>query len=89
MWTLDSISTLFFLIINGTLVILHIYCQPLIWFLSSGSPDDWECFLHYIGCLLEDDSSWCNGDPIHRSNPLDCKLPHLTDEVVHILAFTL
>ncbi|KAF7119591.1 hypothetical protein RHSIM_Rhsim13G0064100 [Rhododendron simsii] len=44
-------------------------------------PDDWECFLHYLGCLLEDDSSWCNGDPIHRSNPLDCKLSHLTDEV--------
>lgn len=60
--------------IKGTLVLLHIYCQPLIWFLSSGSPDDWECFLHYLGCLLEDDSSWCNGDPIHRSNPLDCKL---------------
>lgn len=44
-------------------------------------PDDWECFLHYLGSLLEDDSSWCNGDSIHRSNPLDCKLSHLTDEV--------
>ncbi|XP_052190643.1 N-terminal acetyltransferase B complex auxiliary subunit NAA25 isoform X2 [Diospyros lotus] len=47
-------------------------------------PDDWEYFLHYLGCLLQDDSSWCNGtngDPIHPSKSVDCKLSHLTDEV--------
>ncbi|KAA8549466.1 hypothetical protein F0562_001150 [Nyssa sinensis] len=47
-------------------------------------PDDWECFLHYLGCLLEDDSSWCKGassDPIHPPKSVDCKLLHLTDEV--------
>lgn len=54
-------------------------------FLSSGSPDDWECFLHYLGCLLEDDSNWSNGvlsDPIHPPKFIDCKLSHLADEVV-------
>ncbi|XP_010257019.1 PREDICTED: phagocyte signaling-impaired protein isoform X2 [Nelumbo nucifera] len=47
-------------------------------------PDDWECFLHYLGCLLEDDSSWCSGsinDIIHPPKSVDCKLFHLTDEV--------
>ncbi|GMP48987.1 hypothetical protein CsSME_00016140 [Camellia sinensis var. sinensis] len=47
-------------------------------------PDDWECFLDYLGCLLEDDSSWCNGansDPIYPSKSVDCKLAHLSDEV--------
>ncbi|KAL7187189.1 hypothetical protein ACSBR1_037292 [Camellia fascicularis] len=37
-----------------------------------------------LGCLLEDDSSWCNGadsDPIHPSKSVDCKLAHLSDEV--------
>ncbi|KAL7249822.1 hypothetical protein ACSBR1_011907 [Camellia fascicularis] len=51
---------------------------------GSKSPDDWECFLDYLGCLLEDDSSWCNGadtDPIHPSKSVDCKLTHLSDEV--------
>ncbi|CAL5425751.1 unnamed protein product [Camellia sinensis] len=36
-----------------------------------------------LGCLLEDDSSWCNGtdsDPIHPSKSVDCKLAHLSDE---------
>ncbi|TXG74476.1 hypothetical protein EZV62_003055 [Acer yangbiense] len=48
------------------------------------SSDDWECFLHYLSCLLEDESSWCNGatdDPIHTKKFVDCKLSHLTDEV--------
>ncbi|XP_059429676.1 N-terminal acetyltransferase B complex auxiliary subunit NAA25 isoform X2 [Corylus avellana] len=48
------------------------------------SPDDWECFLHYLGCLLEDDSSWVNGvlnDPIAPPKFLDCKLSHLPDEM--------
>ncbi|CAL5324111.1 unnamed protein product [Camellia sinensis] len=49
-----------------------------------------ECFLDYLGCLLEDDSSWCNdadSDPIHPSKSVDCKLAHLSDEVFdsHIL----
>ncbi|KAK9279563.1 hypothetical protein L1049_013242 [Liquidambar formosana] len=47
-------------------------------------PDDWECFLHYLSCLLEDDSSWCNGaisDPIHPPKCVNCKFSHLTDEL--------
>ncbi|KAM7496400.1 hypothetical protein LguiA_020814 [Lonicera macranthoides] len=47
-------------------------------------PDDWECFLHYLGCLLEDDSSWCkdvNGDAIHPPKSVDCKLAHLSDDL--------
>ncbi|CAL5431006.1 unnamed protein product [Camellia sinensis] len=49
-----------------------------------------ECFLDYLGCLLEDDSSWCNdadSDPIHPSKSVDYKLAHLSDEVFdsHIL----
>ncbi|KAF6144813.1 hypothetical protein GIB67_038912 [Kingdonia uniflora] len=47
-------------------------------------PDDWENFLNFLGCLLEDDSRWCNGmlsDQIHRPRFVDCKLSHLADEV--------
>ncbi|KAJ4978208.1 hypothetical protein NE237_008988 [Protea cynaroides] len=47
-------------------------------------PDDWECFLNYIGCLLEDDSSWSGGtikDQIYPPKSADCKLSHLPDEV--------
>ncbi|KAF8402561.1 hypothetical protein HHK36_010647 [Tetracentron sinense] len=47
-------------------------------------PDDWECFLHYLGCLLEDDSSWCSwsvNDKIHPPKFVDCKLSHLKDDV--------
>lgn len=44
-------------------------------------PDDWECFLHYLSCLLEDDSSWCKGDSMHLLNSGDCKHLHLTDEM--------
>ncbi|KDP45753.1 hypothetical protein JCGZ_17360 [Jatropha curcas] len=47
-------------------------------------PDDWECFLHYLGCLLEDDSSWSKGvnnGSIHPPKLVDCKISHLADEV--------
>lgn len=56
-------------------------------FLSSGSPDDWECFLHYLGCLLEDDSNWCNRDntdPIQPPKFVECKISSLADEMVQI-----
>ncbi|XP_054797516.1 N-terminal acetyltransferase B complex auxiliary subunit NAA25 isoform X1 [Prosopis cineraria] len=46
-------------------------------------PDDWMSFLHYLGCLLEDDSIWCDEavkDPVHPSKFISCKLSHLTDE---------
>uniref|UniRef100_A0A6N2LZ46 Phagocyte signaling-impaired protein n=1 Tax=Salix viminalis TaxID=40686 RepID=A0A6N2LZ46_SALVM len=49
-------------------------------------PDDWECFLHYLGCLLEDGSSWSNGvhnDPINPQKSVDCKVSQLPDEVFH------
>lgn len=65
------------------------FIQPLILFLSSDSPDDWECFLHYLGCLLEDDTNWSNGvpnDPIPLSKYMDCKLSHLKEEVVCAIA---
>ncbi|KAL2924309.1 N-terminal acetyltransferase B complex auxiliary subunit NAA25, partial [Bienertia sinuspersici] len=44
-------------------------------------PDDWQCFLHYLGCLLEDDQSWCDGttsEPRCPPKSVD-KLPHITD----------
>ncbi|XP_008232050.1 PREDICTED: phagocyte signaling-impaired protein [Prunus mume] len=47
-------------------------------------PDDWECFLHYLGCLLEDDSNWCNRDninPIHPPKFVECKISSLADEM--------
>ncbi|XP_022149780.1 N-terminal acetyltransferase B complex auxiliary subunit NAA25-like isoform X2 [Momordica charantia] len=47
-------------------------------------PDDWECFLHYLGCLLEDDSNWCNEssiDPIHPPKRVLCKISPLADEL--------
>ncbi|CAK9314599.1 unnamed protein product [Citrullus colocynthis] len=47
-------------------------------------PDDWECFLHYLGCLLEDDSNWCaeqSVDPIHPPKKVLCKISPLGDEL--------
>ncbi|KAK7281433.1 hypothetical protein RIF29_09421 [Crotalaria pallida] len=46
-------------------------------------PDDWECLLHYLGCLLEDGSIWCDeavNDPVHPPKFVNCKVSHLTDE---------
>ncbi|XP_009599785.1 N-terminal acetyltransferase B complex auxiliary subunit NAA25 isoform X2 [Nicotiana tomentosiformis] len=46
-------------------------------------PDDWECFLHYLGCLLEDDGSLCMGTKNDSTYPLksmDSHVSHLTDE---------
>ncbi|XP_039042956.1 N-terminal acetyltransferase B complex auxiliary subunit NAA25-like [Hibiscus syriacus] len=46
--------------------------------------DDWEVFLHYLGCLFEDDSSWsCETINVSINPPkfVECKLAHLTDEV--------
>ncbi|XP_039050474.1 N-terminal acetyltransferase B complex auxiliary subunit NAA25-like [Hibiscus syriacus] len=46
--------------------------------------DDWEAFLHYLGCLFEDDSSWsCETINASINSPkfVECKLAHLTDEV--------
>ncbi|KAG4974664.1 hypothetical protein JHK87_031485 [Glycine soja] len=46
-------------------------------------PDDWESFLHYLGCLLEDDSIWCDevvNDPVHPPKFVNFKVSHLTDE---------
>ncbi|KAK7277385.1 hypothetical protein RIF29_18536 [Crotalaria pallida] len=50
---------------------------------SSSYPDDWECLLHYLGCLLEDGSIWCDeavNDPVHPPKFVNCKVSHLTDE---------
>lgn len=47
-------------------------------------PDDWECFLHYLGCLLEDASSMCtgaDGNPVYPPKPIDCRNLKLTDKV--------
>ncbi|KAH1066699.1 hypothetical protein J1N35_031686 [Gossypium stocksii] len=46
--------------------------------------DDWEAFLHYLGCLFEDESSWASGTintPINPPKYVECRLTHLTDEV--------
>ncbi|XP_026441543.1 N-terminal acetyltransferase B complex auxiliary subunit NAA25-like isoform X1 [Papaver somniferum] len=46
--------------------------------------DDWECFLDYLGCLLEDDSRWCSlttsGPQTFPPRIVACKLDHLSDE---------
>ncbi|XP_023006933.1 N-terminal acetyltransferase B complex auxiliary subunit NAA25-like [Cucurbita maxima] len=47
-------------------------------------PDDWECFLHYLSCLLEDDSNWCTEasiDPIHLPKKVLCKISPLAEEL--------
>ncbi|XP_047252828.1 N-terminal acetyltransferase B complex auxiliary subunit NAA25 [Capsicum annuum] len=47
------------------------------------SPDDWECFHHYLGCLLEDDSSLCKGANNDSTYPLKLmhsQVSHMTDE---------
>ncbi|KAL9235235.1 hypothetical protein vseg_010013 [Gypsophila vaccaria] len=46
-------------------------------------PDDWECFLHYLGCLLEDDEqSWFDGSASGtRCPPKSVAKPsHITDD---------
>ncbi|GAU27259.1 hypothetical protein TSUD_125400 [Trifolium subterraneum] len=45
-------------------------------------PDDWECFRHYLGCLLEDGSIWCDeaNDPVHPPKFISCKVSPLSDE---------
>lgn len=48
------------------------------------SPDDWECFLQYLGCLFEDDSVWKlfdDTDQIHPIKNIECKFSHLTEEM--------
>ncbi|KAF3454849.1 hypothetical protein FNV43_RR05297 [Rhamnella rubrinervis] len=48
-------------------------------------PDDWDGFLHYLGCLLEDDSNWCNRAVNDTAHPpksiIDCKISDLADEM--------
>lgn len=47
------------------------------------SPDDWECFLQYIGCLLEDGDSLTQvTNYIHLPKSIECKDLHLEEEVV-------
>lgn len=48
------------------------------------SPDDWEYFLHYLGCLLDDGSSLCmgNGSNLYPPKHVGCKNKDLPDEVV-------
>lgn len=51
------------------------------------SPDDWECFLHYLGCLLEDASNMClgaDGNPVYPPKPIDCRNLKLTDKQVRV-----
>ncbi|KAJ0266795.1 N-terminal acetyltransferase B complex auxiliary subunit NAA25 [Hirschfeldia incana] len=48
------------------------------------SPDDWECFLQYLGCLFEDDSMWKffdDTDQIHPIKNIECTFSHLTEEM--------
>lgn len=43
-------------------------------------PDDWECFLQYLGCLLEDDSILVKDD-IHTAKSTDCKNLGISEEL--------
>ncbi|KAG5090700.1 hypothetical protein JHK82_049478 [Glycine max] len=57
---------------------VNVYLQPGLYF-----PDDWESFLHYLGCLLEDESIWCDetvNDPVHPPKFVNDQVSHLTDE---------
>ncbi|KAK7405688.1 hypothetical protein VNO78_07294 [Psophocarpus tetragonolobus] len=54
-----------------------------LWTSRTASPDDWEGFLHYPGCLLEDGNIWCHeavNDPIHLPKFGNCKVSYLIDE---------
>ncbi|KAL3518007.1 hypothetical protein ACH5RR_020596 [Cinchona calisaya] len=47
-------------------------------------PDDWEYFLNYLGCLLDDGSTLCmgnDGNPLYPPTHVGCKNFHLSDEV--------
>lgn len=45
-------------------------------------PDDWECFLHYLGSLLEDDSMLIkDNDSTHATKSIDCKNMLISDEL--------
>lgn len=77
------------LLLSVLFLIRHSF-QPLTLFISSGSPDDWECFQHYLDCLLEDGSYWCNellNDSVHPPKDVERNSSHLTDEVVHVYDF--
>ncbi|KAK6935668.1 N-acetyltransferase B complex, non-catalytic subunit [Dillenia turbinata] len=48
-------------------------------------PDDWECFLHYLGCLLGDGSCWqdeCTNKHIHPPEIVDCSLTNVSDDLL-------
>lgn len=64
----------------------YLRTSVLIFFHLSGSPDDWECFQHYLGCLLEDDRILCNGpaeDRLHASGHVEHQPLSLADEEVN------
>lgn len=67
-------------------MVFHLQTSVLIFFHLSGSPDDWECFQHYLGCLLEDERSLCNG-PAEDKSPVSGNVEHqfssLGDAEVH------
>ncbi|KAH6765715.1 Tetratricopeptide repeat superfamily protein [Perilla frutescens var. hirtella] len=47
-------------------------------------PDDWECFIHYLGSLLEDDSMLVKeSDSTHTTTSIDCKSKnlHISEEL--------
>ena len=60
----------------------------VIFLILASSSDDWDAFLSYLGCLLEDDINWSKAsvtDQIKPSKSVDfqnCKLSSLTEEVV-------
>ncbi|KZV25766.1 phagocyte signaling-impaired protein [Dorcoceras hygrometricum] len=44
-------------------------------------PDDWECFLQYLGCLLEDESMFTNTTDPHPVSLAECNSFHVEAEV--------
>lgn len=48
-------------------------------------PDDWECFMKYLSCILEDDSILSKGtdhDAFDPSKSMECKNMQLADEIL-------
>ncbi|KAL6532598.1 hypothetical protein OROHE_014020 [Orobanche hederae] len=45
-------------------------------------PDDWECFLQHIACLLEDSSIFIKDtDPINTVKHIECRNLHISEEL--------
>lgn len=61
----------------------RLYFLPLVC-----SPDDWECFLQYLGCLLEDENFLIKeNDLIRPPKSTECNNLHISEELVNSCTF--